>query len=390
MEQETTFKGIALHETFKSGKTAGQIILTGHSLRFQSDQGGVELPLTEIAIKRGGSSGQLVAFEHRAYPGWYIYTEDKSIIRKISRTSTSDVSTQIKSYKKSLARVRGIILGTILTIFTLTLILLQIRNPISKTIAQSIPVEWEQSLGEMVFEQYKAQKKIIDDPEIRDSLHKLTATLLNHIPGKRYDFKIYVVQDPTINAFALPGGYVVLHTGLIVSVESAEELLGVLAHEISHVTLQHGLRKLIDSLGFFLMIKAFLGNTGGLWSEVVEGSAFLLNQKFSRSFEREADETGFSYLIDANIDPRGMIGFFERLEKERKKSDDANLEETLNFLSTHPVPGSRIQYLNKKLKQQERTGDYLNFNPDFKIFQGLIKRKVPETPARYKLRPGGK
>jgi predicted Zn-dependent protease len=381
MEQEKTFSGIALHDKFKNGKAAGQIVLTEGTIRFQSDQGGVEIPLHDITVKRGGSSGQLVTFEHRSYPGWYIYTEEKSILRKLNQISRpdTDISTQVKGIKKIRRRVRGLILGIILAIAALILILLQIRNPVAKAIAKSIPVEWEQSLGESVFEQYKAQKKIIDDPEVIASLDKITTPLLSRIPDKRYDFKIYIVEDASINAFALPGGYMALHTGLLLNVEHAEELLGVLAHEISHVTLQHGLRKLIDSMGLLIMIKAFFGDSSGIWGEVVKSGAFLLDQQFSRSFEREADETGFSYLVNAGIDPGGMIGFFQRLEEERKKVDTLNLEEKLNFLSTHPVPAMRIKYLNKKLKQLRNRGEFLNFETDFRVFKETLKRKVSKT-----------
>ena len=383
MEQEKTFSGIALHEKFKNGKAAGQIILTDGTIRFQSDQGGVEIPLHDITVKRGGSSGQLGTFEHRSYPGWYIYTEEKSILRKLNQLSRpdTDISTQVKGIKKIRRRVRGLILGIILAIAALILILLQIRNPVARAIAKSIPVEWEQSLGESVFEQYKAQRKFIDDPEVIASLDKITAPLLNRIPDKRYDFKIYIIEDASINAFALPGGYMALHTGLLLNVEHAEELLGVLAHEISHVTLQHGLRKLIDSMGLLIMIKAFFGDASGIWGEVVKSGAFLLDQQFSRSFEREADETGFSYLVNAGIDPGGMVGFFQRLEEERKKVDTLNLEEKLNFLSTHPAPAMRIKYLNKKLKQLGNRGGFLNFVADFRVFKETLKRKVSEMQS---------
>ncbi|MGD2093351.1 MAG: M48 family metalloprotease [Candidatus Aminicenantes bacterium] len=79
---------------------------------------------------------------------------------------------------------------------------------------------------------------------------------------------------------------------------------------------------------------------------MLNNGAFLLNRKFSRGFEREADETWFLYLVNARIDPRGMIGFFQRLSEESEKAGTLAREGTLNFLSTHPDPGSRIKYFN--------------------------------------------
>ena len=157
-----------------------------------------------------------------------------------------------------------------------------LRNPINKAIAKSIPAEWETALGESVFESYKEGRNLVEDPGILSSLEAITGPLLSTIPDKRYKFHVYIIDDPTINAFALPGGFVVLNTGLLLAAESGEEVLGVLAHEISHVTLQHGIRKLLDSLGLILIVKAVLGDHSGIWGEVVSNGAFLLNQNFSR------------------------------------------------------------------------------------------------------------
>ncbi len=378
MEQEIIYPGIALNEKLETGKTAGKIILTGHSVRFQYEGGALEFSLQDLSVRRGGSSSHLVFLEHPAYPGWTLYTEKKSILRELKRMSRPDIDHQIFSIRKSRMQVRAVILVVLFIIVLAFVGLLQLRNPIAKAIARSIPVEWEQALGEGVFEQYKATRHIIGDPGLKDSLVKFTAPLLDRIPDKRYEFHIYIIEDPSINAFALPGGYVVLHTGLLLTAETAEEVLGVLAHEISHVTRQHGLRKMIDSLGFFMIIKAFFGSKGGLLGEIVEGGAFLLDQKFSRSFEREADETGFAYLVTANIEPSGMISFFARLNEKSKEDGALSLNSGLNFLSTHPAPEERMEYLQEKWEKLNRRGGYLRFTADFKQFKEALERKIQD------------
>jgi predicted Zn-dependent protease len=385
MEQQIEYPGIALHDGFENGKTGGRIILTGSSLRFVWDRGNIELPLQDLTIKRGGSSGHLVFFEHHAYPGWIVYTEKKGILKKLTGLSSpsnpykQELSQQVTDIRKKTLRTRAIILTSILVIAALIYGLYLLRTPINKTIAKSIPVEWETALGESVFEGYKEGRTLIQDTEILTPLETFTNPLLSSIPDKRYAFHVYIIEDPTINAFALPGGYVVLHTGLLLAAESAEEVLGVLAHEISHVTLQHGIRKLLDSLGLLLIVKSVLGDQSGIWGELINNGAFLLNQKFSRGFEREADETGFLYLLNARIDPRGMIGFFQRLREESEKAGTLALEETLNFLSTHPDPGSRIKYLNRKWRQLEEKHGFLTFDRDFRAFKEVIKGKIQES-----------
>jgi len=388
MEQQIEYPGIALNDELRNGKTGGRIILTGFSLRFSWDQGSIELPLQDIVVKRGGSSGHLVFFEHHAHPGWTVYTEKKGILKKLKGRSSPynpykpELSQQVTHIRKKTLRIRAIILASILVIAALIYGLYLLRTPINKAIARSIPTEWETALGESVFKGYKEGKTLIEEAEILTSLETITNPLLSRIPASRYAFHVYIIEDPTINAFALPGGYVVLHTGLLQAAESAEEVLGVLAHEISHVTLQHGIRKLLDSVGLLLIVKAVLGDPAGIWGELINNGAFLLDQKFSRGFEREADETGFSYLVNARIDPRGMLGFFQRLREESEKAGTLALEETLNFLSTHPDPGSRIKYLNRQWQQLKKKQGFLNLDADFQVFKNAIKQKIPGSGNR--------
>jgi predicted Zn-dependent protease len=385
MEKQLEYPGIALHDGLKKGKTGGRIILTGSSLRFVWDRGSIELPLEDLTIKRGGSSGHLIFFEHHAHPGWMVYTEKKGILKKLKDLSTPynpykrDLSQQVTDIRKKTLGIRAIILASILVIAGLIYGLYLLRTPINKAIAKSIPLEWETALGESVFEGYKEGRTLIEDAEMLTSLETFINPLLSSIPDKRYAFQVYMIEDPTINAFALPGGYVVLHTGLLLAAESAEEVLGVLAHEISHVTLRHGIRKLLDSLGLLLILKAIIGDQSGIWGELLNNGAFLLDRKFSRGFEREADETGFLYLVNARIDPRGMIGFFQRLREESEKAGTLALEETLNFLGTHPDPGSRIKYLNRKWRQLEEKHGFLNLDADFQVFKNAIRQKIPES-----------
>jgi predicted Zn-dependent protease len=377
MEQQSQYPGCALHDSLQNGKTGGEIILVGSCLRFVSAEGNIDLPFHGLIIKRGGSSGHLVFFEHPARPGWLLYTEKKGILKKIKRLSDSsgqELSRQVTHIKKTSRRFRAIILTSVLVIAALVYGLYLLRTPINKAIAKKIPADWETRLGESVFEEYKQGRTLLENSKMLQSLETLTSPLLSTVPHQRYDFHIYVIEDPTINAFALPGGFVVLHTGLVSAAASAEELLGVLAHEISHVTLQHGIRKLLDSLGLLLIVKAILGDQSGWWGEVVSNGAFLLNQQFSRNFEQEADKTGFAYLVKARIDPRGMMAFFQRLREESQKAGTLALEKTLNFLSTHPDPGTRIDYLNRQWEQLEEKQGFLNLDTPFQAFKASLAK----------------
>jgi beta-barrel assembly-enhancing protease len=374
MAEKTGYPAMALNDKFENGKVSGEIILTGHSIRFESAQDRVEMSMNGINIRRGGSSNQLVFFDHPSHPGWTLYTKDKSILRHLRRSGEPDVSDKLRDVRKTTVRRRTTILAVAALVAAIIYGLYLLREPVGKSIASSIPVEWEQSLGETVFEQYKADRTFVEDPLFLQSLEKITEPLLTHIPDQRYQFHVYVEKNPAVNAFALPGGYVVLYTGLMTRAKRAEEILGVLAHEISHVTHQHGLRKIIDSIGLSIIVNFLLGKDAGVWGAVLENGSFLLNQKFSRSFEKQADETGFAYLLGAGIDPSGMMDFFQRLHQDRQENDSSGYGDALEFLYTHPTPKKRVNYLQKKWAGiRQRTG-FLDFNDRFRAFREQLKK----------------
>src|SRR5688500_17002915 len=237
--------------------------------------------------------------------------------------------------------------------------------------ARQVPASWEQQLGKTAFGQYQVQADVIQDPRTTKLLADLTDVLTQALPDSRYQFHFYVVRNPALNAFALPGGYVVLNSELVLRAESAEEVLGVLAHEISHVTAQHGTRNLIASAGLYLTVQAALGDASGLLATLAGAAPFLLSQKYSRGFENEADSQGFDLLQRAQIDGRGMVSFFEKVKAEEEKmrakareqvgeGAGAVLTEIPEFLATHPATDSRIERMREKVAQQH--GSYRDLN----------------------------
>jgi beta-barrel assembly-enhancing protease len=154
------------------------------------------------------------------------------------------------------------------------------------------------------------------------------------------------------NAFALPGGHIVVSTGLLQLAEMPEELLGVLAHEIAHVTLKHSFRKTVARAGPILVMRIFLGGSRGALGLLGGASALLVNESFSQEYELEADEQGWNYLVTARIDPSGMIRILQKLEREEETtSARSSLSQAF---STHPAMKKRIQRLESKARQLPR------------------------------------
>ncbi len=372
MNQQNEYSAVALNSALPEGKTAGRIIFTGFSIRFHSTEGNVELPLTGLIIKRGGTSGHLVLFEHPAYNGWVVYTEDKKILNGLKESGDEMVLKQIGEIRKKNIKISLIIFLSLTAIVAIIYGLFLLRNPVSKSIARSIPPQWEITLGENVFKGYMEGKRIIDDPVVKERLEKITNRLLSHIPDRRYEFHVTIIEDPVVNAMAVPGGFIALNTGLIVESENGEEVLGVLAHEVAHVTLQHGIRKMIDSLGLIVIVKAFLGNRSGLLGAILDNSSYLLNLKFSREFEQEADEKGFKYMDNANLNPSGLIEAFSGVLEKIKKSGDDKLDRLTNFISTHPDLQQRVDYLTERWNNVKDKKRFIDISADFNALKEAL------------------
>jgi Zn-dependent protease with chaperone function len=215
-----------------------------------------------------------------------------------------------------------------------------------------IPVEWEQKLGESAYRDFLAQQDVVKDGPSVAAVKEMTHRLTDPIPENPYTFEVAVVKSDVVNAFALPGGYIVVFTGLMKKAESPEEVAGVLAHELNHVLQRHGLERIVKQLGFVAVVSIVLGNQQGLGGIMKQLGVELMTLKFGRAQEIEADLTGLQLLHRAKIDPSGMITFFERLAEK----DEGRVE----WLSTHPMSSARADRLKAELAEMPKQ-DYEPF-----------------------------
>jgi Zn-dependent protease with chaperone function len=236
------------------------------------------------------------------------------------------------------ARIGRTLALSLVTVFLLLpalllLVLFWQADRVADAITGRIPVEQEQQLGRKVFEGMRSTLKLADDGADAQLVRDLGARLTR---GSRFSYEFHVANDPAINAFAMPGGVVVVHTGLLRAVKRPEELAGVLAHEVQHVELRHSLKALIKEMG---LRGLWATATGDLGSTVAGQAAVKLTSlRFSRDAEREADQHGFATLVSQNIDPQGMVDFFGTMKAEAGASPPA-------WLSTHPDSDARQQAL---------------------------------------------
>jgi predicted Zn-dependent protease len=207
-----------------------------------------------------------------------------------------------------------------------------------------IPPKWEVELGRHAAKSALADKEMVRDPTVSEATQRLTDRLLAALPRQPYEFRVQVVRESEVNAFALPGGQIIVYTGLIAAAETPEELAGVLAHEMHHVLRRHGMKRIVRSVGMVAIAQTLLGNSAGLLALLRDRAPQLLSLKFDRRQELEADAGALQTLTAARVSPQGMLAFFGRLSRR-----EGTLANALAFASTHPTSKQRIERLSRAI-----------------------------------------
>lgn len=201
---------------------------------------------------------------------------------------------------------------------------------------------------------------------------------------RKMEYQFYLVNSGIINAFALPGGPVIITRGIFLTLESEDELAGILGHEIGHIERRHHARFVEKQLAMNLLLQIgalFLPQnlSGEILFQLGRISAGLLSLKFSRDQEREADESAFKLLVASGYSPEGMLRVFERFKKMEKSRP-------LEWLSTHPLPETRIKEWQNRLNQTKLTGTFIKNTPKFEEIKGLLN----QTKASFEESEKGK
>ncbi len=242
----------------------------------------------------------------------------------------------------------------------------ELRLPDMGTSASEILTpQQEREIGEQMIRYFRSVSRVLDDPIVRNYVEDIGYRLAAHSDRPEHPYTFFVVAEPSINAFAAPGGFIGVHSGLILTAESESELAAVLAHEIAHVTQKHLVRRFEStqkaSLPIALaMVGALIAasassNSGDAAQAAIVGGSALMQQAFinyTRANEYEADWVGMRSLAAAGFEPEAMASFFGRMGRLNRVAGDTVPE----FLRTHPVTTTRIAEARARSEQlQNRT-----------------------------------
>jgi predicted Zn-dependent protease len=240
-----------------------------------------------------------------------------------------------KKWESKKALVNSFVIGAVITIGTIALGYFFLLPWLGGVIASKIPMEYEVKLGESLYEQSISEYEVLKDKSA------YLNEFVKHIDfSTKYPIQVTVVKSDQINAFALPGGHVVVFSGLLDKMENYSELVALLSHEVSHIHYQHSLKSIAREFSGQLFLFMLFGSD----SFIIDATHQLTGLSYSRSLEQEADEKGFEVMKKNQVDANGMLMLFERLQTTEEGVSVPQL------LSTHPLTDERIEEAKKMIE----------------------------------------
>lgn len=341
----TSVNGLAFGPGLPEGGLRVSVRMMPGDLCF--DANGVQhcAPCEEITATAGGfDHQQMILAWHAADGAWSLTISDPLQREAFMAHAPAVLQPQLARWRKRTRATRHgfragwAVLGLLLASPLLALLVFWWQSDrLAGWTAMQVSPEAEQKLGDMLWQQTRPTLKLIEGGESLRVVKDLGARLTR---GSEQPFHWHVADSPVVNAFAMPGGYIVVYTGLIKATDTPEELAGVLAHEIEHVTQRHSLKGLIKQVGWRAVVAIALGDIGG--GIVGDMTAQLGALKFGRDQETEADLKGLERLRTAGISPEGMVKFFDKLSVQGALQPE--------LLSTHPASAARMETLRGAIR----------------------------------------
>ncbi len=349
MQPMVDFQGGVFSAEIEGGRAGATVSLAAGAVVAVTAEGQLfRVPFAECQLEHGGASGRM----------WFCRTRDRSLtifceapgfvdaLAMAARRELGPALERLRGAESASSR-RGLwIWATALVCVALLgfgayLGLKQAGRASIKLLPRSV----DKQLGDLAFENMNLGGPVLTDPVLTNAVGEMVKRLAKQ-GGHGFEFNVRIVDATTVNAFALPGGAIVVYTGLLRAAKSPEQVAGVLAHELAHVTRRHGMERIAQSVGVIAAVQLLLGDVTGLAAIAVEVLREGAINSYGRDQEHQADMDGVKTLARASIDPRALADFFVLLKKEQAGS--INLPA---FLATHPDLDRRITDVRNEAKR---------------------------------------
>ena len=327
---------------------SGEMRFGDHAVHFVAEGYVVDLAYADLELEIRGSGASKVTLSNPETSDWSLEVEGHAVLADRALRGRTAIRRQIEDFEDQKDGFKRLLItfaffAGFIGLSALAGVAVEAAMP--KMVAM-VPISVE---NEMTEEQIGLVREIIPEEYAETNALRQLYGLLDRVCPKSkrggYEFELYLIDSPVVNAFAMPGGKIFIFTGVLEEAESTEEIAGVLAHEAAHAMKRHGLRHVIANAGPSLVFDRVLGSEEGFLSAVAACSSFLVQMNFKRSFEREADDTAFDYLVEAGIDPRGLVQFLQKLL--RKEGDLS----AFNTVLSHPPSAERVEAMKRRWRE---------------------------------------
>ena len=352
--QEHQINGRVLHESLPRGASACSLRLAGRTLVARLPNGdAMKMDLRDAEVHRSGTEGREFVYRSALMGGPTFVTEDADLCRAISLASSSGperaLARMASTGKPRLSPSHKLVLVVLSSVLAMVLIAVLLVGPLVRVTLRFVPRTVDSRIGEAAYphivRQLGSDGRAIDEASVLEPVQTVLDRLTAAVPNNPFFFRAAVCQSPLVNAFALPGGRIIVTTGMLTSLASAEELAAVLAHEMNHVLLRHTMQMTIRASGLRFVVYALsrdhpvAGIATSVWSAVGLMS-------MSREKESQADRRAVHLLADASVDPKAMVPMLERLRRaEGRRLHDAQGSASgklFEKLRSHPHLSQRI------------------------------------------------
>ena len=299
-------QGAAFHGEWGGGRTAVTVRVEPGAIVFSCDEGSLSFPLNGLQLEWGGADNTILFLRNPAFPGTVLTVQDPSFLQALKTQTGGMLQTQLdaldRSKQKRWVMGMGWIGGILLSLFVIYLAV----GALAEGAVELIPFSTDEAIGEFADKQMTGSMgSQVRTPVVVEAVEHMVERLAPHASMEGVDFKIKVVESEQVNAFALPGGHMVVFTGLLRRAESPEEVAAVLGHEMAHVTGRHGMRRIARSIGVLVTVQLLLGDIAGASVALQDLFTLAAVNGYSRDQETAADLEGVRMLHAAGIRPEG-------------------------------------------------------------------------------------
>lgn len=301
------------------------------------------VPFAEAQLELGGAGGAVLFCRNRDR-SISIYSPDRELRHALAYNGldpelAARAAQLLATASKKRWRDRTVFWGIAGAVLVFLCFLPMLFGWLVQSTVAALPHSVDEKMGQSAAESIAADVTLVEREVVADGLNRILARLRESVPPGfgEWKFRVRTIHEDSINAFALPGGQIFFHSGLLRRAESAEEIAGVMAHEMAHVLERHGLRRVGQSLGITAGVGLLMGDAGMLATVAAEYLTQATINSYSRADESAADAIAVELMHRAGLDPAALSTMFERM-----KDEGGELPSLLHWISTHPTHEARI------------------------------------------------